>query len=180
MANTSTQQDEEPTLAKSDSILDNPDLAEATLLALLCNKTEPLLAYGGQTHKDLVTYSRKWLKLVSDEFRAECNDGLHKKPRGLECTITHLGQLKDAPREAHWVAVKIKEQVKNEDDDASPDPTAMHLMWWCQEHGVIFYISQYQPNKQGDKYRALAFDAEALRTGAVRPPRSASGVIAPT
>ena len=115
MANTSTQQaqqDEEPTLAKSDSILDNPDLAEATLLALLCNKTEPLLAYGGQTHKDLVTYSRKWLKLVSDEFRAECNDGLHKKPRGLECTITHLGQLKDAPREAHWVAVKIKESVK--------------------------------------------------------------------
>ena len=150
----------------SSSILDNPELAESTLIALLCNKTDPLLNYGGETPKHLVTYARRWLKLVGDEFRDEVIEGLQRKQRGLECTISHLGPVEDAPNK-HWLNVKIKEQPKQEDEEASPDPTAMHLLWLSTDNSnIIWYISMCEQQRGApDKYRAIALDAEKLRNG---------------
>ena len=150
----------------SSSILDNPELAESTLIALLCNKTDPLLNYGGETPKHLVTYARRWLKLVGDEFRDEVIEGLQRKQRGLECTINHLGPVEDAPNK-HWLNVKIKEQPKQEDEEASPDPTAMHLMWLSTDNSnIIWYISMCEQQRGApDRYRAIALDAEKLRNG---------------
>ena len=159
-----TTQTPEPAVGSS-SILDNPELAESTLIALLCNKTDPLLNYGGETPKHLVTYARRWLKLVGDEFRDEVIEGLQRKQRGLECTIAHLGPVEDAPNK-HWLTVKIKEQPKQEDEEASPDPTAMHLLWLSTDNSnIIWYISMCEQQRGApDKYRAIALDAEKLRT----------------
>jgi len=150
----------------SSSILDNPELAESTLIALLCNKTDPLLNYGGETPKHLVTYARRWLKLVGDEFRDEVIEGLQRKQRGLECTINHLGPVEDAPNK-HWLNVKIKEQPKQEDEEASPDPTAMHMLWLSPDNNnIIWYISMCEQQRGApDRYRAIALDAEKLRNG---------------
>lgn len=150
----------------SSSILDNPELAESTLIALLCNKTDPLLNYGGETPKHLVTYARRWLKLVGDEFRDEVIEGLQRKQRGLECTITHIGPVPEENNK-HWLTVKIKEQPKQEDEEASPDPTAMHLLWLSTDNSnIIWYISMCEQQRGApDKYRAIALDAEKLRNG---------------
>ena len=146
--------------AGSSSILDNPELAESTLIALLCNKTDPLLNYGGETPKHLVTYARRWLKLVGDEFRDEVIEGLQRKQRGLECTINHLGPVEGAPNK-HWLNVKIKEPPKQEDEEANPDPTAMHLLWLSPDvNNIIWYISMCEQQRGApDRYRAIALDA---------------------
>ena len=135
--------------------------------ALLCSKTDSLLSYG-QAPRDLVTYALKWLKLVAEEFKDEVNEGLIKKPRGgIECTITVLGPVKDVMN-AHWLTVNIKE-TQSEDE---PDPTAMHMLFLSADQTVLFYISSYSPDHRGDKFRAIAMDAEALREKRlVQPPR---------
>ena len=161
-----------PTVAKPQnvSILDQPELAEDTLIALLRGNTDPLLPYGQGTPKELVTYSRRWLKLVGDELRAEVQDTLLKRVvHGMECQISVLGQVKDANKDALWLNVFIKEKPV-EDDEAAPDPPTMHMIFLCADHGCAFYISGYSPNKQGDRYRAIALDVEALRQGHVKPP----------
>ena len=141
--------------AGSSSILDNPELAESTLIALLCNKTDPLLNYGGETPKHLVTYARRWLKLVGDEFRDEVIEGLQRKQRGLECTINYLGPVDGAPNK-HWLNVKIKEPPKQEDEEANPDPTAMHLLWLSPDvNNIIWYISMCEQQRGApDRYRS--------------------------
>ena len=161
-----------PTEAKPQnvSILDQPELAEDSLIALLRGNTDPLLPYGQGTPKELVTYSRRWLKLVGDELRAEVQDTLLKRVvHGMECQISVLGQVKDANKDALWLNVFIKEKPV-EDDEAAPDPPTMHMIFLCADHGCAFYISGYSPNKQGDRYRAIALDVEALRQGLVKPP----------
>ena len=161
-----------PTEAKPQnvSILDQPEVAEDSLIALLRGNTDPLLPYGQGTPKELVTYSRRWLKLVGDELRAEVQDTLLKRVvHGMECQISVLGQVKDANKDALWLNVFIKEKPV-EDDEAAPDPPTMHMIFLCADHGCAFYISGYSPNKQGDRYRAIALDVEALRQGHVKPP----------
>ena len=117
-----------------------------------------------------MTYSRRWLKLVGDELRAEVQDTLLKRVvHGMECQISVLGQVKDANKDALWLNVFIKEKPV-EDDEAAPDPPTMHMIFLCADHGCAFYISGYSPNKQGDRYRAIALDVEALRQGHVKPP----------
>ena len=170
----STSQKAPPT--QEGSILDNPELAEAGLLALLHAKTETLLAHQtGQadSRRMLVNYAHRWLKLVGEEIRDEIYQGLLKTrgPVGMECTVTVLGPVKDTPF-SHWLTIKSKEVV-NEDDELVSDPIIMHTLVLCQEHDVVYYISGYQPDRRGDKFRAIALDAEALRVGhSVASPRS--------
>ena len=219
------------------SLLDNAEQAENTLLTLLGKDTDSLISYRGGPAKELVAYAHRWLKLVGEEFRDEVTEGLLKRPRGIECTISVLGPVKDSSRGAQWLTVKIKEN-KSEDEEAAPDPTAMHMLWLSAEFGVVFYISGYQPDRRdaaetpprcgrdavemrprcgraasemrdargaaamhprgcrqhtaqpradelsegagasllplhrrGDKFRAITFDAEALRHGRAVPPR---------
>ena len=149
------------------SILDDPVLAETTLLQLLRADTDKLINYG-QAAAPLVNYARHWLKLVGAEIRDEMMEGLLKRPRGMECTVTVLGPVKDS-EVAHWLTIKTKEV--SDDDDDTPDPPTMHLMVLSLEHDVVFYISGYQPDRRGDKFRAIALDAEALRQARVAPPR---------
>jgi hypothetical protein len=152
------------------SILDNAELAEATLMTLMQAKTDTLISHGGKVPAAMVTYSRNWQKLVGEELRAEINDGLLKRPRGMECTVTVLGAIKDAKTAgAIWVALKTKEVA--EDSDDNPDPPTMHMLFMSPEHEVVFYISGYRPDRAGDKFRAVAFDAEALRQARVASPR---------
>ena len=167
--------------AKPTSILDDPIAAETALLALIQARTDTLISYASgadalttnaeaKQQAALVTYARSWLKLVGQEIRAELSDSLRKtRLIGTECTITLLGPIRDAAN-AHWLTIKTKEVVTEDGDDA-PDPVIMHTLILLKEHDVVFYISGYQPDRRGDKFRAIAMDAEALRQGLVQPPR---------
>ena len=68
---------------------------ESTLKVISHGKASPVM----------VNYARNWQKLVGEELRAEINDGLLKRPRGMEVTITVLGPVKDAKMPGViWVA----------------------------------------------------------------------------
>jgi len=160
---------EEPVKAKPSSILSDPDWAEATVLALLCSKTDGMMPHGGEASTELVVYARKWLKLVADEFKAEVEEGLLKRPRGgMECTISALGPVKDATNKAAiWLTVNTKEKP----DEDEPDPSATHMLFLSADGMVAFYLSGFNPARR-DQFRALAIDAEALRDKhIVRAPR---------
>ena len=153
------------------ALLDDPERAEATLLALLQGRTDTLI-----TQKDsgapapVVKYAREWLKLVGMELKDEINEALNKRPRGLEATVTVLGPVKDA-KDAVWLTVQTKEKS---DEDETPDPPTMHMLVMSTDplFNVIFYISGYQPDRRGDKYRAMTFDVEALRQNKTTAPRT--------
>lgn len=159
---------EEKTKAKPASLLNDPDWAEATVLALLCGRTDGMMPHGGEASKELVHYSCKWLKLVADEFKAEVEEGLLKRPRGIECTISALGPVEDSKHAAQWLKVNTKETVSEDE----PEPSATHMLFLSADGAVIFYISAYNPAHR-DQFRAIAIDAEALREyHAVRAPRN--------
>ena len=119
-----------------------------------------------------MAYAHRWLKLVGEEFRDEVTEGLLKRPRGIECTISVLGPVKDSSRGAQWLTVKIKEN-KSEDEEAAPDPTAMHMLWLSAEFGVVFYISGYQPDRRdaAETPPRCGRDAAALRSSCIRDAR---------
>jgi len=150
-------EDKEEEKKKPANPLHDPDWAEDTVCALLCSKTDAMVQHGGDTPKEIVAYARKWLGLVADEFHAEVNEGLVKRPRGTECTIECKGAVKDTAR-ALWLSLDIKE-VESEDE---PDPTATHALFLTADGGTLFYISYCSPIHRG-QFRAIAIDAEALR-----------------
>ena len=151
------------------SILDNPELAETGLLALIQAKTDPLITSANSTRVAVVQYAQRWLRLVGDELREEMREGLFKRPRGMECTVTLLGPVKDS-KDSHWMTIKTKESMTDDDDE--PDPIMMHALILSIEHDIVYYISGYQPDRRGDKFRVIPFDAEALRQARVAPPRN--------
>ena len=158
------------------SILDNPEGAETILLTLLKAKTDQLVTFS-DAPAPLVHYAHRWLKLVGEELRDELNEGLRKQPqhlRGNECTLTVLGAVKDS-KDAHWVTIKTKDSAADDDGDETPDPPIMHALVLSAED-VVYYISGYQPDRRGDKFRAVPMDAEALRLARVTAPRSLPSV----
>ena len=149
-------------------MLGTPDTVETCIRGLLSDKPDELL-HRSACSADAMAYARRWLRMVANELRAELAEVLESRRKQWlrQWQVSLQGAVRDS--EASYITVHSSSHNDDEDDEDDEDtarpPPLLYSLLHSREHGVLFFVSGFQPGAVGGQCRAIAFDVASLRNG---------------